>query len=222
MTEKDDFQTLYHKPDVQRYRQYVLADQQAELWDKYAALNQQVSHPNMVFAGDSITEYFPLHEMLLASVPLYNRGVHGITSLQLLEHLDSQVLDLKPSRVFILIGVNDLKTREPKAVCQTIQDIIGQIRQQLPETDIVLLSLFPMDESPEFVRTPSQRNNQTIAQLNSLLSKLANDKVHWLDIHDLLCDNQGQLKREWTVDGLHLTVASYSIVAKALADYLIL
>ena len=50
MTEKDDFQTLYHKPDVQRYRQYVLADQQAELWDKYAALNQQVSHPNMVFA----------------------------------------------------------------------------------------------------------------------------------------------------------------------------
>ena len=106
-----DFQELYHKADVQEYRQYILADQQHQLWEKYASLNKTVSHPNIVFAGDSITEYFPIHELLTSTMPLYNRGVHGIDSLQFLEHLSSQILDLAPSKVFLLIGVNDLKKR---------------------------------------------------------------------------------------------------------------
>lgn len=216
-----DFQELYHKADVKEYRQYILADQQNQLWENYAALNQSVSHPNTVFAGDSITEYFPIHELLQSRLPLYNRGVHGINSLQLLEHLDTQVLDLAPSNVFLLIGVNDLKTRTPKEVCQSIETMITKIHEQLPETQIFLLSIFPMNESPEFVRTPSLRNNQSISQLNAFLSQLAGERVQWLDVHDLLCDASGQLKREWTVDGLHLTIDGYRVIADAIKSYLV-
>lgn len=107
------FQELYHKADVTEFRNKVLADQQVQLWEKYDALNKLVKQPNIVFAGDSITEYFPIHEMLISNFPLYNRGVHGINSLQLLEHLYTQVLDLRPSKVVLLIGVNDLKIRHP-------------------------------------------------------------------------------------------------------------
>lgn len=216
-----DFQELYHKADVKEYRQYILADQQNQLWENYAALNQSVSHPNTVFAGDSITEYFPIHELLQSRLPLYNRGVHGINSLQLLEHLDTQILDLAPSNVFLLIGVNDLKTRTPKEVCQTIETMISKIHAQLPETQIFLLSIFPMNESPEFVRTPSLRDNQSISQLNALLSQLAGERVQWLDVHDLLCDASGQLKREWTVDGLHLTIDGYRVIVDAIKSYLV-
>lgn len=144
---------------------------------------------------------------------LYNRGIHGITSQQLLKHLDSQVIDLNPNRVFLLIGANDLKTRRPEEVYQTIQTIILEIHNQLPETDIVLMSVFPINESPEFIRTPSLRTNHSISQLNAYLSELTNDKVYWLDVHDLLCDESGQLKRDLTLDGLHLTVAGYQVVA---------
>ena len=216
-----DFQELYHKADVQEYRQYILADQQHQLWEKYASLNKTVSHPNIVFAGDSITEYFPIHELLTSTMPLYNRGVHGIDSLQFLEHLSSQILDLAPSKVFLLIGVNDLKKRTPEEVYQTIQSIITKIHQQLPETQIFLLSVFPMNESPEFVRTPSLRNNQSISLLNDNLSRLAGDKVCWFDVHYLLCDETGQLKRDWTVDGLHLTVSGYWAIADAIQPFLV-
>ena len=75
------FQELYHKADVTEFRNKVLADQQVQLWEKYDALNKLVKQPNIVFAGDSITEYFPIHEMLISNFPLYNRGVHGINSL---------------------------------------------------------------------------------------------------------------------------------------------
>ncbi|MGX8019828.1 GDSL-type esterase/lipase family protein [Streptococcus pasteurianus] len=208
-----EFQKLYHKADVQEYCQFILVDQQNKLREKYAALNKSVSHPNILFVGDSITEFFPVHELLTSTVRLYNRGIHGITSQQLLKHLDSQVIDLNPNRVFLLIGANDLKTRRPEEVYQTIQTIILEIHNQLPETDIVLMSVFPINESPEFIRTPSLRTNHSISQLNAYLSELTNDKVYWLDVHDLLCDESGQLKRDLTLDGLHLTVAGYQVVA---------
>lgn len=172
------FQELYHKADVTDFRNKVLADQQVQLWEKYDALNKLVKQPNIVFAGDSITEYFPIHEMLISNFPLYNRGVHGINSLQLLEHLHTQVLDLRPSKVVLLIGVNDLKIRHPEEVCETIETIMATIQQKLPETEIILLSVFPMNESPRFVRTPNHRNNDSINQLNNLLSNLSKKKCN--------------------------------------------
>nr|WP_205397149.1 GDSL-type esterase/lipase family protein [Streptococcus lutetiensis] len=215
-----DFQELYHKADVTEFRNKVLADQQVQLWEKYDALNQLVKQPNIVFAGDSITEYFPIHEMLKSDFPLYNRGVHGINSLQLLEHLHTQVLDLRPSKVVLLIGVNDLKTRQPEEVCETIETIMTAIHQKLPETQIILLSVFPMNESPRFVRTPSHRNNDSINQLNNLLSNLSKEGVTYLNIHDSLCDESGQLPLTCTVDGLHLNVDGYRVVSEILSAYL--
>lgn len=215
-----DFQVLYQKSDVKEFRAYVLKDQQEQLWEKYAALNKLASQPNIVFAGDSITEFFPVHEMLQSELKLYNRGIHGINSLQLLDHIDSQILDLKPSKVFLLIGVNDLKNRQPEEVCETVREIIDKIQQKLPETQIFLLSVFPMNESSEFVRTPSLRSNKSISILNEHLSHLASDKVKWLDVHDLLCDESGQLCRDLTVDGLHLTIDGYAIISKIIQQYL--
>ncbi len=215
-----DFQELYHKADVTEFRNKVLADQQVQLWEKYDALNQLVKQPNIVFAGDSITEYFPIHEMLKSDFPLYNRGVHGINSLQLLEHLNTQVLDLKPSKVVLLIGVNDLKTRQPEEVRETIGTIVTSIHQKLPETQIILLSVFPMNESPRFVRTPSHRNNDSINRLNTLLSDLSGDGVTYLNLHGALCDESGELPLNRTVDGLHLNVDGYRVVSEILSAYL--
>lgn len=214
------FQELYHKADVIEFRNKVLADQQVQLWEKYDALNKLVKQPNIVFAGDSITEYFPIHEMLISNFSLYNRGVHGINSLQLLEHLHTQVLDLRPSKVVLLIGVNDLKIRHPEEVCETIETIMATIQQKLPETEIILLSVFPMNESPRFVRTPNHRNNDSINQLNNLLSNLSKKSVTYLNIHDSLCDESGHLPLTCTIDGLHLNITGYRVVSEILSVYL--
>lgn len=120
----------------------------------------------------------------------------------------------------MLIGVNDLKNRQPEEVCETVREIIDKIQQKLPETQIFLLSVFPMNESPEFVRTPSLRSNKSISILNKFLSHLASDKVKWVDVHDLLCDESGQLCRDLTVDGLHLTIDGYTIISKIIQQYL--
>ena len=47
-----EFQKLYHKADVQEYRQFILLYQQNKLREKYEALNKSVSHPNIIFFCD--------------------------------------------------------------------------------------------------------------------------------------------------------------------------
>ena len=45
--------------------------------------------------------------------PLVNRGIAGTDSVWLLEHLKEQVLDLEPSKLVILIGINELDEVTP-------------------------------------------------------------------------------------------------------------
>src|SRR5699024_11560717 len=59
-------------------------------------------------------------------------------------HLDTLSLhDALP----ILIGVNDLGRRyKPDAVVKNIFDIISEIREVLPDTEIILQSVYPVNE----------------------------------------------------------------------------
>lgn len=74
----------------------------------YQKKNQGIEPGGIVFAGDSLIEFFPLKKYFKQVSTIYNRGIAGIDSQWLLEHIDSHVNDLEPSHVFILIGCNDI------------------------------------------------------------------------------------------------------------------
>ncbi|MFR7047744.1 1-alkyl-2-acetylglycerophosphocholine esterase, partial [Streptococcus pneumoniae] len=45
-------------------------------------------------------------------------------------------------------------------------------------------------------------------------------QVEFVPVFDCLTDQAGQLKKEYTTDGLHLSIAGYQALSKALKDYL--
>lgn len=64
------------------------------------------SHPtDVVFAGDSITAYCPWNE-LYPELSVKNRGIGSDSTTCLLSRLDS-IIKTEPSKIFIMIGVND-------------------------------------------------------------------------------------------------------------------
>lgn len=77
---------------------------------RYSYLNQYVQKKQILFAGSSLMEQFPIYEFLINEhlpYTIYNRGVSGFKSYELYEHLDTCILDLEPAILFINVGSND-------------------------------------------------------------------------------------------------------------------
>ena len=85
--------------------------EQQERIEKLNILNQYAAKGQILFTGSSLMEQFPVNEILMTkglSYRIYNRGVSGFTTLDMLNHMDTMVFDLEPSRIFINIGTNDI------------------------------------------------------------------------------------------------------------------
>ncbi|KXA61689.1 hypothetical protein HMPREF3228_00570, partial [Streptococcus mitis] len=74
----------------------------------------------------------------------------------------------------------------------------------------------------EYKQTVYIRTNEKIQNWNHAYQELASAymQVEFLPVFDSLIDQEGQLKKEYTTDGLHLSVTGYQVLTKALKDYL--
>lgn len=198
-------------PDLDKYIEQRL--------QSFVQVNDKETKGATVFVGDSITEFFPLKKYLGRDKAIINRGIAGTDTVWLQEHLEEQVLVLEPTKVFFWIGTNDIgRGYTNQVIIQRFNQMISQIRASHPFTQIYLLSVLPVNQSPQYQDKVKIRNNQTIQALNQDLSVLAG--VEFIDLYPLLLDKEGQLAADYTTDGLHLTMPAYQTVAERLALYL--
>ena len=61
---------------------------------------------NIVFLGDSITEYYPIDE-IYGDLPIVKSGVSGYQTKDILSRMDKMVYSYNPTKIFLLIGTND-------------------------------------------------------------------------------------------------------------------
>ena len=85
-----------------------------------------------------------------------------------------------------------------------------------------LLSVLPVNEKEQYKGTVYIRTNEKIQALNRAYRDLASiyTNVQFIDLYDTFLDESGQLREEFTTDGLHLTIAGYARLSKALQPYL--
>ncbi|MBQ9023723.1 MAG: hypothetical protein IJ105_00710 [Bacilli bacterium] len=179
---------------------------------------------NFVFLGDSITEQYSLDEYYL-DLPAVNSGVGGNTTDDILSDMKNRVYQYNPTKVFILVGINDLKhEKKPEYIFKNINKIVDNIKENRPNTKIYVESIYPINDSDdEKVKEDSirNRNNNDIDKINSMLKeKYNNTDVTYIDINSNLKENN-KLKLSYTVDGVHLTPLGYIKVTRLLMPYLI-
>ena len=201
---------------VQLLEEWLLNEQE-QIRQKYHDLNRiSVKDPDVLFLGDSIVEYFPLHELFKTSKTLINRGIRGYRSDLLLEHLESLLFGEAVDKVFLLIGTNDIGKEIPQQeTIKNVESIIQTIARNYPLVEICLLSVLPVNESPTYKKRVHLRSNRKIQSLNHVYQELASAymNVTFVNVYDDLLDETGQLKEAFTTDGLHLTVAGYQVLA---------
>ena len=80
--------------------------EQKDKIDKYRILNETVVKGQILFTGSSLMEQFPINELLMTEKMdyiIYNRGVGGFTTDDMLENMDVQVFGTEKSKIFINI-----------------------------------------------------------------------------------------------------------------------
>jgi len=153
----------------------------------------------VVFLGDSITEGGLWHEWF-PNRRVANRGIDGDTTAGVLARLATATQG-PPAQVFLLIGTNDLgRGVKPPAITANIDTILTGIGESAPEAHVVLQSVMPRD--PRF--------RDTIVGLNDDYRIVAGRHgAAFLDLWPALADSSGCLRREYTLDNLHLNGAGY-------------
>jgi lysophospholipase L1-like esterase len=175
-----------------------------------------------ILAGDSLSLWFP-PELLPEDRSWLNQGISGEVSNGLLQRLD--FFDrTKPEKIFIMVGINDLiRGLDDQEILANYQQIISYLRRKHPQTEIVVQSILPHGEEgitwegkEKLLAIPNPR----IRNLNQELNNLATEKgVKYLNLHPLFTDKQGNLRSDFTTDGLHLSPPGYLVWRTALQMY---
>lgn len=180
---------------------------------------------NYVFLGDSITDWYDL-DKYFEGLPVVNSGVSGYSTNNILNNMNKMVYQYNPSKVFILIGINDLELKvDDDVVANNIRKIVQGIKKNRRYAKIYVESIYPINNSDDDKIEGSiingNRKNSDIIDINNKLVKLAEEEgVTYIDLHKELVDDEGLLKIEYTVDGLHLSSEGYEKVTEVLRKYI--
>ncbi len=130
---------------------------------RYRQLNQTAQKGQIVFAGSSLMEMFPIEQFVAEDnlpVTVYNRGIGGFVTDELLTNLAVCILDLAPRMLFLNIGTNDLSdaSRPMAQIMGTYRAILEKVLQALPNVQIYLMAYYPINEEAVSARADERED----------------------------------------------------------------
>ena len=166
----------------------------------------------VVLFGDSITEgfdvakYLPGRRVLNSGIgaDVIGNDLPADDNRGVLKRLDESVFDCAATDVFLMIGINDLGSgRTPETMEPGYREILQRIKTEAPRVRVHVQSLLP-------TRDKYAKHNANVLDFNQRLKKLAEEFGYdYVDVHALMVDDKGELKADYTGDGLHLNETAY-------------
>jgi len=195
---------------------------------RYHELNKSVKKGQILFTGSSLMEQFPIEKFMEEMgnpYTVYNRGIGGYRIADMDRELDAMALEVEPSRVFINIGTNDLSDPDMpiSEVMEGYEGILNRIKKAFPTVEIYMMAYYPInyDAAEDFMKPGLLiRTNEKINQANAEVEKLAKKVgARYIDVNRNLKDEQGRLKAEYTVEGMHIKEEGYRSIMDDLMKY---
>lgn len=225
MEKRDDFFVKFLVPMMEKEKKEKIT--------KYKHLNQFVKKGETLMVGSSLMDNFPINELqqsLGIKQIIYNRGIGGTVTTELLASMDECIFDLEPSKMFINIGTNDIGAAGYKmeGLISNYADILTQVKARIPECKVFVMAYYPINTVVDY-GLPAEhkegmfktRTNEAILKANKAVEKLAcKFDYEYIDVNEGLMDEEGNLKADFAIEGLHMWPQAYAIVLNNLKKYL--
>lgn len=124
----------------------------------------------------------------------------GVTSIEMWDDIKTQQ---GVANIYILFGANALLSQSDEAFLKYYGDLLDRLREQFPGVPIYVQSLTPTtlaygQKRPALARDHLREVNEAVAQM------AVGKGLYYVDLWEVLADEDGYLRADLSGDGLHL------------------
>ncbi len=182
------------------------------------SLGKQLKPFDIVFYGNSIT-FESDFQSLFPNLKICNLGCNR-DGLDDLVHRSFIIRSAKPSKIFILGGINNIIDISLEEFEAKYTIMVDTIIKQNPSSHIYLQSLLPVNIEMG-IGSRYLGCQEKIKKANKIIKTISHTRdCHFVDLYSIYQVND-LLPRKYTRDGLHLYPQAYEIWAQAIAPYLL-
>jgi lysophospholipase L1-like esterase len=164
----------------------------------------------VIFLGNSITE-MGNWKKATGDTTVINRGIGGDITYGILKRL-KDVTDRKPSKVFILIGINDIGKDIPDVViADNYLKIVREIHSKCPDAKIYAESVLPLNPTMPNFPQHYDKEEHVLAVNKLIQANAALGNYTFVDIFHLFVDGDGRLQSQYSYEVLHVKPPAYDI-----------
>lgn len=121
-------------------------------------------------------------------------------------------------KVYLMLGINELGTGNTESFMEEYRKVVARIRELQPNAILFVEGIMRVTGSKN--ESDPIFNNTNINDKNNEIAKLANGSdIFYLDVNEVVCDAQGNLNADYTVDEVHLKAQYYSIWKEFLLNH---
>lgn len=165
---------------------------------------------DITLIGNSLFDNWKIEKLNNSSI--VNLGIAGISTKQYQEYiLNENKIKHIANKTVITNGTNDIVDKS-----LNFEDILNNINK-------LIESLWKINKDAKiyFIEIPSiafrmDRNKEEIFRLNEYLKNNLDKTIKYIEINKYMIDDFGNLKLEYTYDGLHFNKEGYKILKKIL------
>ena len=152
------------------------------------------------FARNSLSVFTALKKKIL-----FHSATEGDSKMKLEEVLEAK----QYGKIYVSLGVNELGVSNIPKYYDTYKELLTRIRELQPEAIIYVQGIMHVTKST--AQKSPFTNNTNIVERNQAISTFANGRdIFYLDMNELICDEEGNLRSDLSGDGVHLKASAYS------------
>lgn len=170
---------------------------------------------DVVFFGDSFIYYSDFREFF-PDKKIVTLGFAGDTLKGMQERVEG-VAALKPEKIFVMAGVNGLKSYTLQSHIEDCDILCSMIAEQIPGANVYCFSVLPVCNYSE----KNGLNNDTIVDYNRNFKEISEKYgFTYIDLYSFYLDDNGAMDQRFSADGVHILPEYYAIWAEQINQYI--
>ena len=167
-----------------------------------------------VFIGDSRTvgmyEYGGLEETStfyastgLTVYKMFDSAIVSVPGQKKKITVEEALSEKQFAKIYLMIGINEMGTGTVESFMKAYGEAVQHLQELQPDAVIYLQAI--MKVTTERSEQGDYITNEGIGARNAEIAELADDqKIFFLDVNPLICDETGGMVASYTYDGVHL------------------